>query len=111
MIERRTSLPRQSERCLLRALALLVATLSCAPEKDDFDAARALVFDKTVFEPFLVGQTFSLQAMLEQGIINADTPLLVMDHPAGRLAFLPQQMGYHHVAQGSIHEKPWMVSF
>jgi len=110
MISRRTGLLRQTESYLLLLLPLLL-TVSCGSEKNDFDAARALVFDKTVFEPFLVKQTFSLQKMLEQGMINSDTPLLVMDHPAGRLAFLPEQMGYHHVAQGSIHQKPWMVSF
>jgi hypothetical protein len=34
-----------------------------------------------------------------------------MDHPAGRLAFLTDQMAYHHVAQGEMNGEPWMVSF
>ncbi len=92
-------------------LLLTMLTLSCQQEADTFDESRALVFDETVFQPFLVEQSFSLQMMLEQGMLNQDTPLLVMDHPAGQMAFLPEQMGYHHIAQGDIKGKPWMVSF
>jgi hypothetical protein len=34
-----------------------------------------------------------------------------MEHPAGLLAFLTDQMVYHHVAQGETNGEPWMVSF
>jgi hypothetical protein len=34
-----------------------------------------------------------------------------MEHDAGALALLTQQMSYHHLAQGEMAGEPWMVSF
>ena len=34
-----------------------------------------------------------------------------MEHHAGRLAFVMDQLAYHHVAQGELRGEPWMVSF
>ena len=63
------------------------------------------------FEPFLVSETEPMRDAMSAGKLQDDTRLLVLDHPAGVLAFLTDQMTYHHVAQGEIDGEPWMVSF
>ena len=63
------------------------------------------------FEPFLVAETEPMRDAMSAGKLQDDTRLLVLDHPAGVLAFLTDQMTYHHVAQGEIDGEPWMVSF
>ena len=63
------------------------------------------------FEPFVVSETESMRDAMSAGKLQNDTRLLVLDHPAGTLAFLTDQMTYHHVAQGEIDGEPWMVSF
>ncbi len=63
------------------------------------------------FEPFVVSNTELMQDAMSAGKVQDDTRLLVLDHPAGTLAFLTDQMTYHHVAQGDINGEPWMVSF
>ncbi len=72
---------------------------------------RAFVLDSTTYKPFYVTQTRPLQQALDDGMLNAATPLLVMQHSAGTLAFAVDQLAYHHIAQGEIAGEPWMVSF
>ncbi len=67
--------------------------------------------DRTIFEPFLVSETSSLRKALESGRVKKGTLPLVMEHAAGRLALLTDQMTYHRVAHGEIRGEPWMVSF
>ncbi len=76
-----------------------------------FDAGRAWIVDSTMFEPFGVAETQMLRDALDDETIHEGTPILVLDHPAGRLALLTEQMAYHHAAQGDINGEPWMVSF
>jgi hypothetical protein len=76
-----------------------------------FDIARAWIVDSTMFEPFVVTETRRLRDVLDDETIHEGTPILVLDHPAGRLALLTEQMVYHHAAQGDINGEPWMVSF
>ena len=75
----------------------------------DIDIARIVVGSR--FEPFRVSETEPLQDALSAGKLQSDTRVLVLDHPAGVLAFLTDQMAYHHVAQGEMNGEPWMVSF
>ncbi len=63
------------------------------------------------FQPFVVSETEPMRDAMSAGKLQDDTRLLVLDHPAGVLAFLTDQMTYHHVAQGEINGEPWMVSF
>jgi hypothetical protein len=76
-----------------------------------FDASRAWLSDKDEFEPFYVKVTRPLREALACGDVREDTPILVMEHDAGALALLTQQMSYHHLAQGEMAGEPWMVSF
>lgn len=77
----------------------------------EFDIRRARVGAGSRFEPFRVSETQSLRDALAAGVVGSQTRLLVMEHPAGRLALLTDQMAYHHVAQGKIAGEPWMISF
>jgi len=99
--------------------AMVVAALDGAPlwaqANDDveFDEARAYVSDKTLFVPFRVtdADVSSLRDVLADGVVQGDTWLMIMEHDAGRLAMVMDQMAYHHVAQGDLNGEPWMVSF
>ncbi len=97
------------------AFGLLAVALSgggaAVAQEPEFDINRARVGAGSRFEPFRVGQTQSLRQALAAGVVASDTRLLVMEHAAGRLALLTDQMAYHHVAQGDIAGEPWMVSF
>ncbi len=95
----------------LVAIGLAGAEGPVVAQEAEFDIARARVGAGTRFEPFVVSETQSLSGALAAGTVKSDTRLLVMEHAAGRLALLTDQMVYHHVAQGDIAGEPWMVSF
>lgn len=101
----------------MRALAfglLAVGLAGAEPvvsQEPEFDITRARVGGGSRFTPFLVSETRSLRDALTEGVVEPDTRLLVMEHSAGRLALLTDQMVFHHVAQGDIAGEPWMVSF
>ena len=79
-------------------------------QEPEFDISRARVGGGR-FEPFQVRETQLLSDALAADVVESDTRLLVMEHEAGRLALLTDQMVYHHVAQGELAGEPWMVSF
>ena len=92
--------------------ALTVMTTALAAQATgEFDLDRALIMDQVPFEPFRVTDTRSLRAALDNGDIDKETRLLVMEHSTGSLALVVDQMAYHHVAQGDINGEAWMVSF
>ena len=84
---------------------------AAAQDAPGVDFSRAYVVDYQIFAPFRVSETTALAGVVEEGILTATTPILVMEHPKGRLALVTDQMAYHHVAQGEIMGEPWMVSF
>ena len=101
---------------LVRATTLLVLPLSfwaaaVSGQDNSFDIDIARIGTGSRFEPFRVSDSEPLRDALSSGKVQGDTRVLVMEHPAGRLAFLTDQMTYHHVAQGDIDGEPWMVSF
>jgi hypothetical protein len=97
----------------LTLLTLFTAADSRAQERADqgFDLDRAFILDSTANLPFYVTETRSVRQALDEGAINEATALLVMEHRAGTLAFVVDQLAYHHMAQGDIDGEPWMVSF
>ena len=96
----------------LPIVSLLASGALQGQEAADFDVDRAYQVDSTVYAPFRAETTRPLLRALEEGELDGQTSLLVMDHPeAGRLALVTDQMAYHHVAQGEIAGEPWMVSF
>ena len=100
----------------VRATVLFVLPLSIwaaavSGQDADFDINIARMGVGSRFEPFRVSESEPLRDAMSAGKLQGDTRVLVMDHPAGVLAFLTDQMAYHHVAQGEIDGEPWMVSF
>jgi hypothetical protein len=92
------------------------AATAQAPAEDDpnaFDEGRAYVADSTIYVPFRPTQDDlqSLRTVLDDDVLPPDTWLFIMEHEAGRLGLVMDQMAYHHVAQGELRGEPWMVSF
>jgi hypothetical protein len=81
------------------------------PAKPGFDIRRFSNAGNGWFETFYVKQTERLRDALKIGKVAEDTRLLVTDVSSGRLALITDQMGYHHLAQGSSGGKDWLVSF
>ena len=78
---------------------------------DEFEVDRAMLLDSTVYVRFDVTETRPLREALDEGLLQAQTRVLIMEHSKGRLALVTDQMAYHHTAQGEIDGEPWMVSF
>ena len=78
---------------------------------ETFDLERAWFSDEVMFVPFQVEETRLLIDALADGTVEMETALLVFEHEIGTLAFLTQQLAYHHIAQGEMAGEPWMVSF
>ena len=104
------SLPRFVRAVALLALPLSFWATDVSGQEIEFDIDVARIGGGR-FEPFLVAETEPMRDAMSAGKLQDDTRLLVLDHPAGVLAFLTDQMTYHHVAQGEIDGEPWMVSF
>jgi hypothetical protein len=81
------------------------------PAKPGFDISRFNSAGKGWFQPFHVKQTEALRDALKAGKVAEDTRLLVTDIATGKLAFVSDQMAYHHLAQGSAGGKDWLVTF
>ncbi len=77
----------------------------------EFEVDRAMLLDSTVYVRFDVTDTRPLREALDEGLLQAQTRVLIMEHSKGRLALVTDQMAYHHTAQGEIDGEPWMVSF
>ena len=92
-------------------LALSATPLVAQTATDPFDLDRAWIAEVGMVDPFVVDQVRPLGAALDADEIEKSTWVLVVDHPAGRLALVTDQLAYHHVAQGTIRGEPWMVSF
>ncbi len=49
--------------------------------------------------------------LLAEAGLREDEELLVAERGGQRIAFVARQMGYHHVAQGEMAGKPYLVTF
>jgi hypothetical protein len=81
------------------------------PAKAGFDISRFSNAGNGWFETFYVKDTESLRDVLKTGRVVEDTRLLVASTVGGRIAFVMDQMAYHHLAQGSAGGRDWLVSF
>ncbi len=95
---------------VLVALPLSFWAADVSGQDIDFDIDIARIGGGR-FEPFVVSETELMRDAMSAGKLQKDTRVLVLNHPAGLLAFLTDQMTYHHVAQGEIDGEPWMFSF
>jgi hypothetical protein len=76
-----------------------------------FDARRALLVRRDIFSPFRVKSTRPLSDALTRHMLRADEPVVVARCSAAPVVLLKRQLAYHHVAQGEIDGKPFLVSF
>jgi Protein of unknown function (DUF3179) len=60
-----------------------------------------------VFKPFNVRAYRKLQDALAQGLVDADTNLMLFEAGGQSVTLLQTQMAYHHVAQGQLNGEPW----
>ena len=87
------------------------AQVDSVPRVPGFDVNRAMIRDGSRFTPFLVDKSQLLREALDQGVVDDDTPILVVERGGQRLALITREMTFHHVAQGEMAGEPWMVSF
>lgn len=64
-----------------------------------------------IFKPFDVSVYQDLRTVLSNGLIDADTKLMVFDVGGQTLALVLKQMAYHHVAQGQLNGQAWAAFF
>jgi hypothetical protein len=64
-----------------------------------------------LFPPFDVSLYMPLQAALAKGLVAPQTKLMVIAVGQQTLAFVLQQMAYHHVAQGRLQGQAWAAFF
>ena len=89
----------------------LPVDLPDGPAKDGFDLTHFSTVGNGVFETFHVERTEPLAIALQDGRVTGDTRVLVIETAAGPLAFLRDQMVFHHIAQGRAADKDWMATF
>ncbi len=89
----------------------LPVDLPDGPAMDGFDIDRFSNAGNGWFETFHVEQTEPLSQALQDHRVAPDTLLLVIETAAGPLAFLRDQMAFHHIAQGRASGKNWMATF
>jgi hypothetical protein len=82
-----------------------------AADARPFDLTRAVLVEKMLYPPAHMSTTYPLAELVEGGIIQPSTSLLMMERGEQPLTFSTLQLVYHHVAQGEFHGEPWLVSF
>ena len=81
------------------------------PAAPGFDITRFANIANGTFVTFFVTKTETLRDVLRAGRVAEDTRLLVTDTATGRLAFVMDQMAFHHSAQGRAGNKDWLATF
>ena len=81
------------------------------PATDRFDIDRFSEVGNGWFDTFHVENTEPLAEALREGRVANETRVLVIETAAGPLAFLQDQMAFHHIAEGQAGGKDWMATF
>jgi hypothetical protein len=89
----------------------LPVDLPDGPAKPGFDIERFSNVGNGWFETFYVEETPPLREALDDGRLADDTRMLIMETAGGHLAFVTDQMAYHHLAQGTIEGRHWLATF
>ena len=89
----------------------LPVDLPDGPALAGFDIDRFSNLGNGWFETFYVDETQSLRAALDAGRLAPDTRMLVIEISEGNLAFVTDQMAYHHLAQGTSQGRHWLATF
>jgi hypothetical protein len=89
----------------------LPVDLPDGPAMAGFDIERFSNLGNGWFETFYVEETEPLRQVLEDGRLKANTRMLIIAISEGNLAFVTDQMAYHHLAQGTSEGKHWLATF
>ena len=89
----------------------LPVELTDGPAAEGFDISRFTNTGNGFFETFYVDTTDLLSDALRAERVAEGTIVLVIETAEGRLAFVRDQMAFHHIAQGRAGEKDWMATF
>ena len=89
----------------------LPVDLPDGPAADGFDITRFSNAGNGWFETFHVEDTEPLAVALQAGRVADETRVLVLATEDGPLAFLQDQMAFHHLAEGRAGGKDWMAAF
>jgi hypothetical protein len=81
------------------------------PARPGFDITRFANIANGTFVTFQVTKTEALRDVLKGARVAEDTRLLVTDTATGKLAFVMDQMAFHHSAQGRAGTKDWLATF
>ncbi|MBC8100403.1 MAG: DUF3179 domain-containing protein [Armatimonadetes bacterium] len=76
-----------------------------------FDLQRAIINERSYFDPFYNATSQPLKQALAAGSVTWDTRLLIADLGDQPLILVTHQMVYHHIAQGETNGIPWLASF
>jgi len=79
-----------------------------AMHSEPFDPSRAWLRRPDMFRRFRVPRT---GPPLREAGLREETELLVFERGGLRRALVLQQMAYHHLAQGELAGRPYLVSF
>lgn len=79
-----------------------------AMHSEPFDPSRAWLRGPDMFRRFRVPDA---GLRLRDTALKEETELLVFERGGLRRALVLQQMGYHHLAQGELAGRPYLVSF
>lgn len=89
----------------------LPVELTDGPAKPGFDIERFSNAGNGWFETFYVEEMEPLQQALDDGRLEQSTRMLIMKIEEGNLAFITDQMAFHHLAQGTSEGKHWLATF
>ena len=89
----------------------LPVELPDGPAADGFDVDRFSNYSNGWFDTFYVEMTEPLKVARQDGRLSDGTHMLIVETGAGPLAFIRDQMAYHHIAQGRAGGKNWMTTF
>lgn len=81
-------------------------------QTEEFDRKRAFLTKKEMFPRFRVqGKHEALEPLVQNGRIQADDDLLIVERAGYRLGFLTKHLEYHHVAEGELGGQPYVIGY
>lgn len=72
---------------------------------------RERIQSTNLFRPLHVEEFSTVSQLLKTGKVKGDSDLFVFQIDGQAVAFSKHMMAFHHIAQGTIHETPFMLTF
>lgn len=74
----------------------------------EIDRSKTKVRQSWQFEPFQVPDK---EIPLKELDMSPDMELILFERNGQRRALVMREMAYHHIAQGTLAEEPYLISF